>query len=181
VQLHRPGFRTQELRLWTSILDWRQAPAMELARLYAQRWEQELYFRQLKCQLRRSERLQSQTVETAAQEIAAWIISSALLARERARAANGQVPVLRVSFAKLLELVRPLWVVLSIASDLLSEELQHEITNRVLKEARRCLTPKRRTRSCPREVRQPIGGWPRLKRNRYWNHPVELTILSPKR
>ena len=180
VRLHRRGFRSQELRLWTSILDWRQAPAMELVKLYTQRWEQELYFRQLKSELRRSERLQSQTVETAAQEIAAWIISSALIARERARAAKGQVPVLRVSFAKLLDLLRPLWLVLSLGSDLLSEKLQRQLTGRVLKEAQRCLTPKRRTRSCPRAVRQPIGGWPRLRKNRYWEDPVELTILTAK-
>jgi hypothetical protein len=180
VQLHRRGFRSQELRLWTSILDWRQAPAMELAKLYTQRWEEELYFRQLKSDLRRSERLQSQTLETAAQEVAAWIISSALIARERARAAKGQVPVLRVSFAKLLDLLRPLWVVLNVGSDLLTERLQRALTDRVLKEARRCLTPKRRTRSCPRAVRQPVGGWPRLKRNQYWNDPVQLTISPAK-
>ena len=181
VRLHRRGFRSQELRLWTRILDWRAAPAMELAKLYAQRWEQELYFRALKSELRRSERLQSQTVETAAQEIAAWILSSALIAQERARAAKGQVAVLRVSFAKLLDLLRPLWLVLSIGSDLLSEKLQRQLTGRVLKEAQRCLTPKGRIRSCPRAARQPIGGWPRLKQNRYWRDPVELTILSAKR
>jgi hypothetical protein len=175
--LQRPGFRTQTLRLWTSILDWRRAPAMELAKLYTQRWEQELYFRHLKSELRRSERLQSQTVETAAQEIAAWIISSALIARQRARAAKGMVPILRVSFIKLVELLRPLWMVLSLGSDLLSKKQQHQLTDRFLEEAQRCLTPKRRTRSCPRQVRQPVSGWPRLRRNRYWKDPVQLTIV----
>ena len=178
VQLKRRGFRTQLLRLWTSILDWRKAPAMELAQLYTRRWEHELYFRQLKSDLRRSERLQSQTPETAAQEIAAWIISSALLAQERIRAAKGLVPVLRVSFAKLLDLLRPLWVVLSLGADLLSDRLQCALTQRVLDEAAKCLTPKRRTRSCPREVRQPIGQWPRLKENRYCNEPVQLVMLT---
>ena len=107
VRVHRRGFRSQLLRLWTSILNERHAPALELARLYAQRWEHELYYRQLKLELRRSDRLQSQTLETAAQEIAAWILSSALIARERARAAGAGIPVLRVSFVKLLELLRP--------------------------------------------------------------------------
>lgn len=180
IHLHRRGFRSKELRLWTSILDWRQAPAMELAELYSQRWEQELYFRQLKSELRRSERLQSQTIETGAQEVAAWIISSALIARERAQAANGQVPVLRVSFAKLLDLLKPLWTVLNLGSDLMSEKLQRQLTARVLKEAQRCLTPKRRTRSCPRAVRQPVGNWPRLRRNTYCDHPVELIIVPPR-
>lgn len=178
VTVRRPGFKAQELRLWTSILDWRKAPAMELAKLYAQRWEEELYFRHLKSELRRSERLQSGTLETAAQEIAAWIISSALIARERAKAAKGQLPVLRVSFMKLVELLRPLWLVLSIGSDLLSAEQQRQLTDRFLKEAGRCVTPKRRTRSCPRALRQPIQKWPRLQRNKYWNDPVELTLVA---
>ena len=180
-RLHRPGFRDQELRLWTSILDWHQAPARELAELYAQRWEQELYFRQLKSELRRSERLQGQTPETAAQEIAAWIISGALIARERARAARGQVPVPQITFVKLLELLCPLWLVLAVGSDLISEKLQRQLTGRVPREAQRCLTPTRRVRSCPRAVRQPIGSWPRLKENRHSQAPVELTLLPPHR
>ena len=179
VQLQRRGFRPQLLRLWTSLLQWQQAPALELAQLYARRWEHELYFRQLKSDLRRGERLQSQTLETAAQEIAGWIISSALLARERARAAKGTAPVLRVSFGKLLDLLRPLWVVLSLGGDLLNDRQQRALTQRVLEEVSKCQTPKRRTRSCPREVRQPIGQWPRLKRNRYCSDPVQLVLLKP--
>ncbi len=106
----RPAFRVQQLRLWTSILDWNQAPAMQLVQLYAQHWEQELYFRELKLELRRSGCLQNQMLETMAQEIAPWILSGALIARERAGAALGEVAVLRVSFVKLLELLRLLWL-----------------------------------------------------------------------
>jgi hypothetical protein len=46
-----------------------------------------LYYRELKHQLRKSEVLPSHTLETGAQEIAAVVLASALLARERARAA----------------------------------------------------------------------------------------------
>ena len=53
------------------------APALELAQLCARRWEHELYFRELKRQVRRTAVLQSHTVETAAQEIAALILVSA--------------------------------------------------------------------------------------------------------
>lgn len=42
VRVTRPSHRTQELRRWTCLLDPRTAPASELARLYAQRWEHEL-------------------------------------------------------------------------------------------------------------------------------------------
>lgn len=165
VRVGRKGHRSQELRLWTSLLNWKAAPALELAQLYAQRWEQELYYRQLKRQLRKSELLQSHTVETAAQEIAALVLCSALLAAERARAAAGQAPVLRVSFVKVLELLQPLWLTLELGEDLLSERQKNELVKRFYEQMGRCVSARRRSRSCPRAVRQPVTGWPRLRRN----------------
>jgi len=73
VRVQRPGFKASELRLWTSLLDPRSAPASELIELYAQRWEHELFYRQWKRQLRKNEVLQSHTVETGAQEMAAMM------------------------------------------------------------------------------------------------------------
>lgn len=107
VRVGRKGFRAQELRLWASLLDPQPAPATELAPLYAQRWEHELYYRHLKRELRPGPLLQSLTVPTAVQEIAALMLASALLARERMRAAGGHLPVRRVSFIKTLEWLRP--------------------------------------------------------------------------
>jgi hypothetical protein len=74
--------------------------------------------------LRKTDLLQSHTVETAAQEIAALVVASALLAAERARAARGTVPALRVSFVKVLALVPPLWLMLSLLDDLISEDVK---------------------------------------------------------
>jgi len=54
VRVQRPGHRAQELRLWTSLVDPKSAPAQELIELYARRWEHELYYRELKGQLRKS-------------------------------------------------------------------------------------------------------------------------------
>jgi hypothetical protein len=93
----------------------------ELLGLYAKRWEHELFFRELKRQLRKSALLQSHTVTTAAQEIGALMLTAAILAKERDCAADGQVPVLRVSFPKLLELLRPLWLILTLGDDILEE------------------------------------------------------------
>ena len=177
VQLHRKGFRPTELRLWTTLLDPTTAPAAELVELYAKRWEHELFYREIKRQLRKSGLLQSHTVTTAAQEIAALVLAAALLAKERDRAAAGQVPVLRVSFIKLLELLRPLWLVLSLGDDLLSDCQKQQLTERFYEQARRCLTPKRRLRSCPRKVRQPVSGWPRLLQNEYWEGPVTFDLV----
>src|SRR3989441_6681542 len=54
VRVGRNGQRPHELRLWTTLLDPRTAPALDLARVYASRWEHELYFRDIKRQLRRT-------------------------------------------------------------------------------------------------------------------------------
>jgi len=162
VRVGRAGQRTHELRLWTSLLDVTTAPALELARLYAQRWEHELYFRELKRVVRKTDVLQSHTVITGAQEIAALVLASAVLADERRRAA-GPLPALRVSFGKLLErCVKPMWFYLDIAPDILTERQITEIIKRSYARARRYVTPPRRARSCPRAVRQPIQAWPRL-------------------
>jgi hypothetical protein len=162
VRVGRKGFRTQRLRLWTSLLDARQAPALELAQLYAQRWEEELYFRQIKLDLRKSDLLQSQTPETAAQEVAAIIICSALVAQSRAQAAAGQVPVLRISFCKTVELLRPLWLILALGGDLLGPTAQAELVKRVMEYLRQTMSRPRRSRSCLRAVRQNAKPWPRI-------------------
>jgi len=52
--------------------------ALALAELYARRWEHELYFREAKRVLRQTDVLQSHTVETGAQEIAAIIRETAV-------------------------------------------------------------------------------------------------------
>jgi len=173
----RPGHRSQTLRLWTTLLDPRHAPAQELVRLYAQRWEQELYYRHLKHELRKTELLQSHTVHTAAQEIAALMLASALLARERVRAADGQLPVLRVSFVKTLELLRPLWLVFEVGRDLLSAEVQAQLVERCYTFLRRFASRPRRSRSCPRAVRQPVSSWPRLRETLSIEGPLDFTLL----
>ena len=89
-----------------------------------------MFYRELKRQLRKSALLQAHTVTTAAQEIAALMVAAALLARARDRAAAGLVPVLRVSFVKLLELMRPLWLVLALGEDLLSSRQQEQLAER---------------------------------------------------
>lgn len=177
VTVRRNGHRTTELRLWTDLLDPTAAPALELVKLYAQRWEHELFYRQLKRQLRKSEVLQSHTVETGAQEIAALMLAASLLAAERARAANGEVPVLRISFLKLLELLRPLWLVLALGEDVLEEWQKRKLTERFYEQAREYLTPRRRPRSCPRAVRQPVSGWPRLLQAKSWTGPVSIKLI----
>ena len=77
-----------EVRLWTSLLDWKKHPASELLALYARRWEQESFYRELKVDMRSSPLVQSHTPLTAAQEIAALIMAYAILVDERIAAAK---------------------------------------------------------------------------------------------
>lgn len=177
VRVGRKGFRTEVLRLWTSLLDPASAPADELAVLYARRWEHELYYRQLKHELRRGELLQSHTPMTAAQEVAALVLASAMLARERVRAAAGQVPVLRVSFIKVLALLRPLWLVLELGADLLSARQKQLLGERFYAQMRTCLVAKRRSRSCKRAVRQPVTSWPRLRETESVEGPLHFKVI----
>ena len=177
VQVGRPGFRRHELRLCTSLLDHRTAPALELAKLYATRWEQELYFRNAKRVLRQTDVLQSHTVETGAQEIAAIILVTALLARERAQAANGQVPVLRIKFGVVLAIVRSTWFSLGPIEDLLTEKQKAQIVARGQALMRRSLTGPRRSRTNPRAVRQPVTKWPRLMQTDSVEAPLQFRVV----
>lgn len=63
-------------RLMTSLLDPFQAPALELAALYHQRWQVEAVFDELKTHLRQSRRvLRSKTAELVRQEFYGWVLA----------------------------------------------------------------------------------------------------------
>lgn len=177
VQVGRPGHRPHVLQLWTSLLDPRAAPPLELARVYAQRWEHELYFRELKRQLRKSDVLQSHTVETGAQELAAMIVASAVLATERARAANGTVPVLRIRFDHVLHFVRGMWLFLGPFDDVFTDRQKDQVVRRARALMRHSLTAERRSRTCPRAVRQKLKPWPRLLKPHSVEGPVVINVI----
>lgn len=173
----RRGHRSHQLRLWTTWQDLDRAPARDLAQLYAKRWEHELYFRELKHQLRRSALLQSHTPETAAQEIAALVMVSALIAAERARVAAGRVPVLCISFAAVLEVTRAMWLTVALAGDVLQPRQVDVILARAYGVAAQHVIRKRPGRRCPRALRQPIKPWPRLLVAESVTAPVTLTVV----
>jgi hypothetical protein len=162
VRVGRQGHRAHAVCLWTSLLDPRTAPALDLAQVYTQRWEHELYFREVKRQLRKTDLLQSHTVETTAQEVAALVLASAVLAAERQRAATAGVSPLRVRFPLVLEIVKALWWWVDLGDGVLSDRQLDRITKRGYARMRQCLTPVRRSRTYPRAVRQPTQAWPRL-------------------
>jgi hypothetical protein len=178
-RVRRPRGSWVEVRFWTSLLEAKSYPAKELLALYAQRWEQEIVYKEMKVDLRPNQLLRSQTVETAAQEIAALILAHALLAEERMRVADGSGgEVLRISFGKTLALVRSLWVTLAAAEDLLSQEQATAITGKVMRLIAQMALRPRRKRSCPRKVRQPVGSWPRLTENTYSSGSTHYELIQ---
>jgi Transposase DDE domain len=156
------------VRLWTSLrMD--QAQGVDLVGLYARRWDQEVFYKELKLQLAGGELLQSHTAPTAAQEIIALLIASSLLAEERlavaALAPNpkiGQAGALRISFTMCLYHSMALWITLDAARGLLDEATQAQLIVRVRTQIAQGALAPRRARSCDRKVRQPIKKWPRM-------------------
>jgi hypothetical protein len=175
--IQRKGFKTVHLRLWTSLLDGEQAPAMELIQLYISRWEQELYFRELKSELGVNDLLQSQTPETAAQELAAMIIGSSLIAEERSKLKPGEELSHRISFIKVAEILEPLWLTLLLGADILTEAQKQQLSERFYALASRQVMQKKRTRSCPRVLRQPIQPWPRKKNQPSSTEPITVSLV----
>ena len=176
--IQRKGYRTVHLRLWTSLLDCEQAPARELIELYITRWEQELYFRELKSELGVNDLLQSQTPETGAQEVAAMIIGSSLIAEERSKLQPGEELSHRISFIKVQEILEPLWLTLLLGADILTEEQKQELAERFYALASRQVMQKKRTRSCPRAMRQPIQPWPRKKNQKSSTQPLSISVVQ---
>nr|WP_326530180.1 IS4 family transposase [Rhodoferax sp.] len=157
-----------EVRLWTS-LSVEQASAREVVELYAQRWEQEVFYQELKMGLRGGDLLLSQTPETAAQEVAALLLAASLVAEERLACAGHseeeevrQAAVMRISFGWCLQLTTALWMVLAVGGDLMEETTQAELVRRTRDQIAQLALPKRRSRSCDRKLRQPVQKWPRM-------------------
>jgi hypothetical protein len=174
------GHHRSVVRLWTSLLEYGEHPAIELLRLYAQRWEQEISLKELKVDMRQHALLNSYTPLAAQQEIAAFVIAQAMLVDWRLRA--GQylgVHVLRVSFVMLMTCMRSLWNTLALLDGIVAISLRQEqrLAERLFEWLGDSLTPPRRHRSCPRAVRQPVSSWPRLMRNRSYRGEFHFEVI----
>ena len=175
--LQRDGYRPVHLRLWTSLMDAVQAPALELVQLYATRWEEELYFRELKRELKLNNVLYSQTPETAAQEVGAMIIGSSLIAEERSKLKSGECSTHRISFIKVWETLEPLWLTLLLGADILTENQKQQLCDRFYQLASRRVMGKKRSRSCPRVLCRPHRPWPKRSNQPSSNEPLTVSIL----
>ena len=165
--IHYSGAREPlAMRLWTTLLNEVEHPASALVELYATRWQEELFFRELKSHLHGHDSLlDAQTPDTAAQELLAMLLAASLVARQRDAVAQcAQVDVLRISFAKVLHKTAALCELLSVGGDLIGPESLAKWIQRILDDlATDSLIQKRKPRSCPRTLRQPVKDWPKTK------------------
>jgi Transposase DDE domain len=169
------------VRLWTSLLDWRKHRAETLVALYARRWEQEGFYRELKVDMRSANLVQSHTPETAAQEIAALLVAYSILVEQRLKVASlGEVEVVRISFLKVMQTVSGLWQFLELTEGMLTSRQVSKVVTKALQQIAKYALGKRRKRSCPRALRQPVSSWPRLIKNTYKNGESEYELLPIK-
>ena len=172
------GAKPLAMRLWTSLLDETEHPASALVELYASRWEDELFFRELKSHLHgRHNLLDAQTPETAAQEVLAMPLAASLVAMQRAVVAErAGVEILRISFAKVLHKTAALCELLAVGGDLIGPAVLTQWLERILNDLQTsALIQKRNPRSCPRTLRQPTQDWPKTKTAS--SKPLRKTIV----
>jgi Transposase DDE domain len=101
-QIIQPGCRTREVTLVTTLLDAAHYPALELAKLYGQRWQIETQLRHLK-QTLRMDMLRTKTVAGVQKELAMFALVYNLVRLVMLEAARQQgVPPDRISFIDAL-------------------------------------------------------------------------------
>ena len=105
LRLERAGYRSLTLYLFTTLVDQRDAPAHELAHLYAQRWNIELCLRYIKAQMDLGF-LQCHSVDMLYKEWLTGLIAYNLIRWTMAAAASlAQLPLPLLSFSRARELL----------------------------------------------------------------------------
>jgi hypothetical protein len=166
----RPGNEDSTYRLVTTILDPAQAPAKELAPLYAERWEFESALDELKTHQRGPRVvLRSKTADGIYQETWGMLcVHYAIRALISRAAAEGDIDPDRLSFTRALRAARRSVRRTGGDSSGLAAGLAHA-TAEILHQ----LVPRRRLRSNPRVVRRKMSNF-NVKRaeHRHWPQPT---------
>jgi hypothetical protein len=178
----RPGAQGTRYRLVTTILDPAAAPANELAALYAERWEIESIFDELKTHQRGPRViLRSKTPTGAHQEAWGYLcVHYAIRALIHSAARQGGVDPDRVSFTGALHATRR-----SVRSGLGGGVTLAHSLERSISELLHRLLPERRLRANARVVRRKMSNF-KVKRDQHrnWTDPelpinAALRILTP--
>lgn len=170
-----------DYRFWTTLLDAKAHPATTLVKLYAERWEQELFFRELKHNIHAEQQLlHALTVESAAYEIMSLMLGAAVLAGERIKVAEeAGVPIVQISLMQLLQQTRALYLIIEIAQGFLTNEQIACIVKCVIESlAKTAVIKPRRKRRCQRAVRQPNKSWPKMRQPTSEKLEVKIEVVE---
>ena len=171
----------QDYRFWTTLLNADAHPAPTLIKLYAERWEQELFFRELKHNIHAKQQLlHALTVESAAYEIMSLMLGAAVLAGERIKVAEeAGVPIVQISLMQLLQQTRALYLIIEIARGVLTNEQIAAIVKCVIESlAKTAVIKPRRKRRCQRAVRQPNKSWPKMRQPTSEKLDVKIEVVE---
>jgi len=178
----RPDAKGTRYRLVTTITDPERAPADELAALYAERWEIESAFDELKTHQRGPRVvLRSRTPDGAYQEAWGYLcVHYAIRALIHSAAHRADLDPDRISFTKALHATRR-----SVRTGLDGTVNLAQAMQRATAELLRGLLPARRPRSNPRVVRRKMSNYG-VKRTNHKNWPqpalpiaAAIRVLSP--
>ena len=146
-----PGFRVQAVTLVTTLLDPQIYPAEALARLYARRWQIELWFRDVKTSMG-MEALRCKSPKMAHKELEMFFIAYNLIRVLMAQAGVlYEVPIERLSFKGTVDAVRQFSSALAQAR---SRKQQKQLRADLLEIIARDQVPERQGRREPRAVKR---------------------------
>ena len=149
--------------------------------LYAKRWEHELYFNELKNELKRGRLVKSRNSLCALQEIIVAVWSSSLIASVRGavnREVDCDIRELKISFPKTLNKMQTIWNFVSLVPDKITPELIDLAIAAAFEELKNETIPKRTNRSCPRTIRQNVIDWPKTKCYQPQYGQIKARIIS---
>jgi hypothetical protein len=159
-----PGFRVQSVTLVTTLLDPVAYPAEELARLYARRWQIELWFRDVKTSMG-MEVLRCKSPQLAHKELEMFFIAYNLIRVLMAQAsALYAVPLERLSFKGTVDALRQFSLAIARAR---SRKKQKQLMTNLLEIIARDQVPERPGRREPRAVKRRPKPYQLLNRPRH--------------
>ena len=181
-QVQRAGGKVIVVRLWTTLLDEKLYPASELIALYTQRWEHELFYRELKHHVAGSSLLKAGSEHTAQGELAGLIMAASILAEQRvATAQEVDLPPVRLSLLKIGRIVASLSMLLHLGKGILSEEQSATLIRRARKQmAKEAVIPPRTGRRCQRGVRRAVSPWPVIKTRAKADPALSVTLVPSR-
>lgn len=162
--LFRPGYRTKSVTLVTTLLDPVSYPAREIAQLYAQRWNIELWFRDIKTSMG-MDILRCKTPPMIHKELEMFLIGYNFVRALMLEATLAHSVALdRVSFKGTVDSLRQFSLAIAQAP---TKKKQNQLRRRLLEVIARDQVPERPGRSEPRAIKRRPKTYQRLNRPRH--------------